>query len=176
VLDRLFHYILVKSAVRLDALGVHGGAFAEVEHSVLQHYLVGGLAHFAAESVYFKNELTFSRAAYGGVAGHIADSVVGDGKKCGAAAHSCGGERGFYACVARADYGYVYRINKIFHILPFYFLEENLKKIFLAKACGFRYRSTFFFEKKVAKKQKSLQDLSALSVQVKTKRARLSPR
>jgi hypothetical protein len=151
VLDRLFHYILVKSAVRLDALGVHGGAFAEVEHSVLQHYLVGGLAHFAAESVYFKNELTFSRAAYGGVAGHIADSVVGDGKKCGAAAHSCGGERGFYACVARADYGYVYRINKIFHILPFYFLEENLKRFFYPKPAAFDICQLFSLRKKLQK-------------------------
>jgi len=31
--------------------------------------------------------------------------------------------------------------------------------------------STFFFEKKVAKKQKSLQDLSALSVQIKAQKS-----
>jgi hypothetical protein len=76
VLDGFLHYILVKAAVCLDALGVHGGTFAEVEHPILEHNLVGGLAHFTAESVYFKNELTFARAAYRGVAGHIADSIV----------------------------------------------------------------------------------------------------
>ena len=114
---------------------MHGGTLAEVKHSVLKHNLVGGFAHFAAQSVYFKNELPLARSAYGGVAGHIADSIIGDSEKCGGATHSCGGERGFYACVTRADYGYVYRINKIFHILPFCFLKENVKKILRNKNC-----------------------------------------
>jgi hypothetical protein len=109
---------------------VYGRTFAEVEHTILEHYLIRGSAHFAAESIYFKNELTFARTADGRVAGHIADSIVGDSKKDRAAAHSRGCKSGFDACMARADNGDVCRFYKVFHREPFCFLKRNIKKNF----------------------------------------------
>ena len=53
--------------------------------------------------------------------------------------------------------------------IPFYY------SLSLKSAPRFRIGSTFFFEKKVAKKQKSLQDLSGLSLLLHTKTSRASP-
>ena len=122
MLNSLFHNILIKTAVCLYTLGVNGRTFAEVEHTILEHYFIRSSAHFTAEGVYFKNELPLAGTADGRVAGHIADSVVGDGEKDRAAAHARGCESGFNACVTRADNGNVCRFYKVFHREPFCFL------------------------------------------------------
>jgi hypothetical protein len=86
---------------------MYGGAFAGVEHAILKHDLVSGLAHFTAKGVDFENELAFTCTADRRVAGHIGNGIVGDGKKDGAATHSCRGESGFAACMACANDGNV---------------------------------------------------------------------
>ena len=56
------------------------------------------------------------------------------------------------------------RFDKAFFAINFTPLFLFEKKVKTKALRAFETKSTFFFEKKVAKKQKSLQDLSALSV------------
>ena len=83
VLDGFFHDLAVKHAVCLNPLGLDGRAFARIEDAVLQHDLVRGTSHFAAERVDFKDKLSLARAADRRIARHIRHGVVGDGKKHG---------------------------------------------------------------------------------------------
>ena len=50
-------------------------AFAGVEHARLDERIVDGAAHFAAERVNFAHQMSLTRAADGGVAGHEGDGI-----------------------------------------------------------------------------------------------------
>ena len=64
MLYRFFHDVLIEPAVCLNAFGLNSRALARIENAILKHNLVRGSAHFAAERVNLKNELTLTRAAY----------------------------------------------------------------------------------------------------------------
>ena len=102
-LQRVLHARAVGSAIRLNALGVHGSTLAEVQCAALQGDLVGRLAHFAAQRVDLKDKVPLARAADGRIAGHVAHGVEIDGEQHGIKPEARAGERGFNARVPRAD-------------------------------------------------------------------------
>ena len=102
---RVLHDLLVAPAIGLGAQGIDGGAFAAVEHAVLDACTVGRTGHFAAERVQLAHELPLAGAADGRIARHIAHAVEVDGKADGVQAEPGGGQRRLNAGVARADDG-----------------------------------------------------------------------
>ena len=74
-LKRVLHHALVAPPVGLRAQRPDSGALAPVEHPVLDAGFIRRLCHLAAEGVELAHEMALSRAADGGVAGHIAHRV-----------------------------------------------------------------------------------------------------
>jgi len=122
MLDRFFHYILIQAAVRLHALGMHGRAFALVQHPVLKRHFVRRAPHFSAERVDLKDELTFSRTADGWIARHIRNGVVRYGEKDRFATEARRRERGLNSGVSRADNGDVNIVDEVVHNLYTFFV------------------------------------------------------
>ena len=75
MLQRGFHQRAVTVTVGLNTLGMYGRALAEVERAGLQGDAIGRPSHLAAQGVDLKDEVPLRRAADGGVAGEIGDSV-----------------------------------------------------------------------------------------------------
>ena len=107
ILERELHYLLIFSPVGLRTQRVNSRPLAAVEHTVLYAGLVGCLCHLAAQSVQLTHEMPLARAAYGGIAGHIAHAVEVYGKAYRVKSHACGGKRGLYSRVTCADDGYI---------------------------------------------------------------------
>ena len=101
------HYLLIFSPVGLSTQRVHRRTLAAVEHTVLYAGLVGRLCHLTAESIKLTHEMPLARAAYGGVAGHVAYAVEIYRKAYRVKPHARGGKRGLYSRVSRADDGYI---------------------------------------------------------------------
>ena len=106
-LQKMLHMLLVAPAVGLGPERVDGGTLAPVEHPVLDAAGVGGLCHFAAQSVQFPDQMALAGAADGGIAGHIAHRVEIDGEYDGAKAQPGSGETGLNAGVTGADHSNV---------------------------------------------------------------------
>ena len=118
-LQRVLHHLLVFPAVGLCPQGPYGGAFAPVQHPVLDAGLVCGLGHFAAQRVQLPHQMTLSRAADGRVAGHVAHCVQIDGKAHRLQSQPCRRQRRLDAGVPRADDGNIkLSRNKLFHTRP----------------------------------------------------------
>jgi hypothetical protein len=92
---------------------VDRGTFTEVEHTALQKGSVRRFSHLTAQSVNLANEVTFRRATYRGVTGHIAYGVKVYRENCGFTTESCRRERRLYSCVACAYYCYVIIFNVV---------------------------------------------------------------
>ena len=91
---------------------MHGGAFAGVEHARLDERIVDGAAHFAAERVNFAHQMSLTRAADGGVAGHEGDGIQIEREQQRIQPHSCTGQRRFTARMARTDDDNIKTIHK----------------------------------------------------------------
>ena len=72
-LKRVLHYILIFLAIRLNSLGMHRRALAEIERAGLECDQVCRASHLTAERVDLVDEMTLARAADRGIAGHIRD-------------------------------------------------------------------------------------------------------
>ena len=77
-LEGAFHVLLIFPPVGLCAQRVHRRALSEVQHPVLDAAAVCRLGHLAAQRIELANQVPLSRAADGGIAGHIADRVEVD--------------------------------------------------------------------------------------------------
>ena len=84
---------------------MHGGAFAEIEHSALQRYAVCRITHFSAERVDFKDQMSLARPADGGVTGHVANGIEIDCEKERFQPQPCAGERRLNAGMPGTDNG-----------------------------------------------------------------------
>ena len=102
-LQCVLHARAVGGAICLNALGVHGGALAEVQRAALQRDFVRRLAHFTAQRVDLKDKVSLARAADGRIAGHVAHGVQIDREQHGVKPEARAGKRGFNARVPRAD-------------------------------------------------------------------------
>ena len=71
----VLHILLISAAVCLGPQGMNGGAFAPVQHPVLDACMVGSNAHLAAQSIDFPHQVALAGAADGGIAGHIAHGI-----------------------------------------------------------------------------------------------------
>ena len=91
-LQRVLHVLLVFPAVGLRAQRVDGGAFAAVEHPVLDAAAVGGLRHLAAQRVQLAHQMALARAADGRVAGHISHGVEVDREHRRVQSEPCAGK------------------------------------------------------------------------------------
>ena len=98
----LFEAELVGFFIALGAGRPDGRVFFGVQHAELESGHVGGFAHFAAEGVDFAGEVSFGKAADGGVTGHLADGIEVDREEEGAASHAGGREGGFDTGMAGA--------------------------------------------------------------------------
>ena len=114
----MLHDLLIAAAVRLRAQRPHGGALAAVQKAILDAGAVGGLCHLAAERVQLAHKMALTRAADGGIAGHIADRVQIDRKHDGLQPHPRAGQSGLDPGVARADHGHVVPASVKFHTDP----------------------------------------------------------
>ena len=104
-LQRLLHDLLIAPPVGLHAQRVDGGAFAAVEHPELDARGVRCFAHLAAERVELTDKVPLARAADGGVARHVADTVEIHREAHGAQTEPGRGERGLDARVSGTDDG-----------------------------------------------------------------------
>ena len=102
---RALHHGAIAHAVSLNAFGMYGGSFAEIEGAGLEGHLVRRASHLTAEGVDLKDEMPLARAADGGVAGKVGDGVEREGKQHGIQPQSRTGESGLDAGVPRADDG-----------------------------------------------------------------------
>ena len=73
--QRVLHILPVFYPVGLSAEGMDGGAFAPVEHPVLDAGMVCRRAHLAPQRVQLPHKVSLSGSADGGVAGHISHGV-----------------------------------------------------------------------------------------------------
>ena len=111
----MLHILPVFYPVGLSAEGMDGGAFAPVEHPVLDAGMVSRRAHLAPQRVQLPHKVPLSGAADGRVAGHISHGVQIDGKENGVIAQPCGGKGGFDSRVSRPDHGNVTAARVIAH-------------------------------------------------------------
>ena len=109
----LFHTDVIPYSVGLNAEAVDGGALAAVQDTALQKSSIGGLAHFAAQSIYLADEVTFSGAADRGVTGHIGNAVEAYGEDRCFHTEAGGGEGGLAAGVTGTDDNDVIDFGKI---------------------------------------------------------------
>ena len=99
-----FHPLVIAALVHLGPKGVDRGALARVQHAHLDQSIVGGQPHLAPHGVQLPDQMPFSGAADGGVAGHHADAVQIQREQGGCKAHPCRGQGRFAAPVPRADH------------------------------------------------------------------------
>ena len=83
----MLHVLLIFPPVGLRAQRVYRRALSEVQHPVLDAAAVRRFGHFAAQRVELTHQMSLSRAADGGVAGHVADRVEIDREDDGRKAH-----------------------------------------------------------------------------------------
>src|SRR5580658_2581267 len=105
VFEDFAHFYAIKLLVALGAGAPDGGTAGGVEQAKLDADRVCDLAHNAAESVDFADQMALGDAADGGVAGHLGDQVEVHGDDRRLEAHARGGHGRFAAGVACADYG-----------------------------------------------------------------------
>ena len=113
--QNVLHILPVFYPIGLSAEGMDGGAFAPVEHPVLDAGMVSRRAHLAPQRVQLPHKVPLSGAADGGVAGHISHGVQIDGKENCVIAQPCGGKGGFDSRVSRPDHGNVTAARVIAH-------------------------------------------------------------
>ena len=113
--QNVLHILPVFYPIGLSAEGMDGGAFAPVEHPVLDAGMVSRRAHLAPQRVQLPHKVPLSGAADGGVAGHISNGVQIDGKENGVIAQPGGGKGGFDSRVSRPDHGNVTAARVIAH-------------------------------------------------------------
>ena len=105
--QNVLHVLLIFPAVGLCPQGVDSGAFALIQHPVLDAAVIRRHTHLAAQGVQLPHQMALAGAADGGVAGHIAHGVQIDGKEDGMQPQPGGGQRGLDARVTRTDDGHV---------------------------------------------------------------------
>ena len=112
ILHRGTHPRLVGHFVRLRAQGIHGRAFAGVQHARLDERIVDGAAHFAAQRVQLAHQVPLAGAADGGIAGHHGHAVQIQRQKQRALPHARARKRGFATRVPRAHHDQVKFLGK----------------------------------------------------------------
>ena len=112
----MLHVLLIFPPVGLRAQRVYRRALSEVQHPVLDAAAVRRLGHFAAQRVELTHQVPLSRAADGGIAGHIANRVEVDREDDGRKAHPRAGKPRFYSCVSRADDGHIVAPGRVIHM------------------------------------------------------------
>jgi hypothetical protein len=93
--------------VALGAGRPDGGAARGVQEAELDADGIGDLAHDAAESIDFANEVSLRNTADGGIAGHLGNEIDVQREKGGLQAHAGGSHRGLTSGVTGADHNYV---------------------------------------------------------------------
>ena len=121
----MFKGKLVDFFVALHARGMHGGAFAGVEHMVMHGGVVRYAAHGSAQRVNFAHNLPFSDAADRRITGHLRHRIqaLGDEQRFGA--QLGGRQRGFTARVAAADNDDIVFFFANKHLFPHAELGKN---------------------------------------------------
>lgn len=114
--QRVFHQALILLAVCLHALGLDCRALPRVQGSGLEGDEVGGSAHFSAQCVDLKHQMSLCCPSDGGVTGHIGNRVEREREEDGINAHARRRECRFDSCVPRTDDG-----KLCFQFVFFYF-------------------------------------------------------
>ena len=101
---------------------MYSRALTEIKRSGLKSCLIGCSAHFSAQSIYFKHQVSLRGATHRRVTGHIAYRVKIRSKKNGIHAHSRRGEGGLNARVSRTYYRYTGFLHTRCTSLPFFII------------------------------------------------------
>ena len=114
-LQGALHDLLVFPPVGLGPQGPDRRSLSLVEHPVLDAGRVGRPGHLASQGVQLPDQVALSRAADGGITGHIAHRVQIDGEAQGAQAQTGGGQSRLDPGVAGADNGDIIFSSVIVH-------------------------------------------------------------
>jgi hypothetical protein len=118
-LQHFAHFHAVKLLVALGARAPDGRAARGVEQAELDADGIGDLAHDAAESVHFADEMPLGDAADGGIATHLGDQVEVHGDERGFKAHARRAHCRFAAGVTCAYHHHIVLFRKS-HLWLFY--------------------------------------------------------
>ena len=112
-LQDVLHVLLVASAVCLGPERMDRWAFSPVQHPVLDAAGVRRPAHFATQCVQLPDQVPLSRAANGGVAGHVANGVQIDGENDSFHPQPCRRQSCFNSSMPGAHDGHVISASTI---------------------------------------------------------------
>jgi hypothetical protein len=90
--------------VGLDARAADGRSLASIEHPVVDGGLVGGSTYDAVKGIHLTNKMSFSEAAYRGVAGHHTNRVAREIHQRDGGTQSSGRCSGLAPRMTPADY------------------------------------------------------------------------
>ena len=71
----------IQHPIRLSPGRTDGRAFARIEDAKLNPRVIGSRRHYAAESIYFLNQMPFSNPSNGRIAGHLPERIDIMGKQ-----------------------------------------------------------------------------------------------
>ncbi len=116
-LQHFFHLQPVGLLVALGAGGPDSGAAGSIQQAELDADCVRNFSHDAAEGVDLANQVAFSNAAHGWIAGHLGDEVDVEGVQRGLQAHAGSRHGGLATGMAGADDHYVEFFGERWHLL-----------------------------------------------------------
>jgi hypothetical protein len=108
-----FHRQAVELFIALHPGRLNGRPFGGVEQTEMHGGFIRNLAHLAAESIYFLNELAFGQAADGRIAGHQRDGIQVDIEQKCPAAHARCSERRLATGMTTANYQNIVIIRQL---------------------------------------------------------------
>ena len=103
ILHHLLHPLTVKRLVRLSPRRPDGRALLRVQHAELDPGLVDGPGHLAAKGVDLLDQMPFSDAANGRIAGHLTDVIEVQRQHQRLETHAGGRQRGFNSRMSGPD-------------------------------------------------------------------------
>jgi hypothetical protein len=96
--------------------------FAFIQHAVLDAGFVRSYAHFTAQCIQFPDNMSFTGAADGRIAGHIAHGIQIDGKHNGLPSQTSGGQRPLNTGMAGTYHSHIKLSGKKFsHVCSLFF-------------------------------------------------------
>src|SRR5690554_5104409 len=123
-LQHLFHPKLISGFICLSAKRMNCCAFIGVEHSNLNLGGVDISSHFSAQGINFPHQMSFSRAANGGITGHQGHRIHIHGQKQYFAVHTGSGQGSFTAGMAGTDDNHIVLIQ-----ISTYFPRQKFAKM-----------------------------------------------
>jgi hypothetical protein len=112
-LEPTSYRVPIEHSICLCAGCANGWSFTGIEDAKLNAGLICSFGHDATQRIYLFDEMSFSNAAYGRVAGHLAQGLDAVSQQQGSVAHPSGSKGSFGAGMSAADHDYVDFLRKL---------------------------------------------------------------